>query len=95
VLWDNEAVAGASHKRELGRQQRGESSDPVHFLSSLLARHSQEAWAHNYETYAEIGFPIGTGSVARVGRLRAYGNAIVPQVAAQVIGAYMDVRGIA
>jgi hypothetical protein len=25
-----------------------------------------------------------------VGRLRAYGNAIVPQVAAEVIGAYMD-----
>jgi DNA (cytosine-5)-methyltransferase 1 len=25
-----------------------------------------------------------------VGRLRAYGNAIVPQVAAEVIGAYLD-----
>jgi hypothetical protein len=25
-----------------------------------------------------------------VGKLRAYGNAIVPQVAAEVIGAYMD-----
>jgi hypothetical protein len=25
-----------------------------------------------------------------VGRLRAYGNAIVPQVAAEVIKAYMD-----
>ena len=30
------------------------------------------------------------GLYARVGRLRAYGNAIVPQVAAEVIGAYMD-----
>jgi hypothetical protein len=26
-----------------------------------------------------------------VGRLRAYGNAIVPQVAAEVIGAWMEV----
>lgn len=30
------------------------------------------------------------GAVARVGKLRAFGNAIVPQVAAEVIGAYMD-----
>ena len=29
-------------------------------------------------------------ATARVGKLRAYGNAIVPQVAAEVIGAYMD-----
>jgi hypothetical protein len=27
-----------------------------------------------------------------VGRLRAYGNAIVPQVAAEVIAAYLDVE---
>ena len=33
---------------------------------------------------------LGTRVPARVGRLRAYGNAIVPQVAAEVIGAYMD-----
>nr|ELF4099091.1 DNA cytosine methyltransferase [Stenotrophomonas maltophilia] len=33
---------------------------------------------------------LGTRIPARVGRLRAYGNAIVPEVAAEVIGAYMD-----
>lgn len=38
-------------------------------------------------------FPLAHGAPARVGRLRAYGNAIVAQVAAQMIGAYMDVRG--
>lgn len=92
VLWDNEAAASASHKRELVGQPLGESSDPVHFLSSLLARHSQEAWAHNYETYAEVGFPIGTGSPARVGRLRAYGNAINAEAAEAVIRSYMEFR---
>lgn len=35
-------------------------------------------------------FPLAHGAPSRVGRLRAYGNAIVGQVAAEVIGAYME-----
>ena len=35
-------------------------------------------------------FPLAHGAAARVGRLRAYGNAIVPQVAAEFIGAWLD-----
>ena len=35
-------------------------------------------------------FPLAHGITARVGRLRAYGNAIVPQVAQTFIEAYMD-----
>ena len=35
-------------------------------------------------------FPLAYGSTARVGRLRAYGNAIVPQAAQNFIEAYLE-----
>jgi len=35
-------------------------------------------------------FPLAHGTTARVGRLRAYGNAIVPQVAQAFIEAYLE-----
>jgi DNA (cytosine-5)-methyltransferase 1 len=39
-------------------------------------------------------FPLAHGIPARVGRLRAYGNAIVPQAAAAFIGAYLDIAAV-
>jgi DNA (cytosine-5)-methyltransferase 1 len=38
-------------------------------------------------------FPLAHGVSARVGRLRGYGNAIVPQVAAEFVTAFMECRG--
>ncbi len=40
-------------------------------------------------------FPLAHGIPARVGRLRGYGNAIVPQVAAEFIGAFLDSQAAA
>lgn len=86
----NEASACASHQRRLERQQSGECADPVHLLSSVLARHTSEAWADAYEAHAEIGFPLGRNSPARMGRLRGYGNAINTEAATAFIKAYMS-----
>lgn len=51
-------------------------------------------WYGRDEKYRPIGpglFPLAHGVSKRVGRLRGYGNAIVPQVAAEFVRAYMDV----
>jgi DNA (cytosine-5)-methyltransferase 1 len=37
-------------------------------------------------------FPLAHGVPARVGRLRAYGNSIVPQLAAEFIASFLDVE---
>ena len=36
-------------------------------------------------------FPLAHGIPARVGKLRAYGNAVVPQVAAEFVAAYLEI----
>ena len=37
-----------------------------------------------------VPFPLTKNAKSRIGRLRGYGNAIVPQVAAEVIKVYME-----
>ncbi len=50
------------------------------FLSQVIARAVERTWM--------IPFPLTTRRVpCRVGKLRAYGNAIVPQVAAEFVKA--------
>ena len=39
-----------------------------------------------------VTFPLIAKGRKRVGRLRGYGNAIVPQVAAAFLSAYLEVR---
>jgi hypothetical protein len=85
MLWDRQAPSGASRGRGLDERRSAKSSNAVHFLSSLLARHAQSAWGDAYATYAEIGFPLTRNARGRVGRLRAYGNACcLPQATAFV-----------
>jgi len=59
-----------------------------------LARCAQAAWGEAHAANAAAVFPLAWNATNRVGRLRAYGNAIVPWVAAEVLGAYLDGRGL-
>lgn len=40
------------------------------------------------------GYPLARNVPNRVGMLRGYGNAIVPALAAQFIGAFMESAGV-
>ena len=89
-LWVPNETARSPFERGLAKQRPKQSADALHFLSSILARHASSAWPEAVAADAEVGFPLGAGSPARVGRLRGYGNAIVPQQAAQFIQALME-----
>lgn len=88
-LWGFGSSTGSPRERGLDEQQTGEPADIVRILSPILARYASQAWPDAYKAYAEIGFPLGADIQARVARLRGYGNAIVPQVAAEFIKAFM------
>jgi len=72
---------GARHGRAV---ESGGSDD---FWHSAIRITGHDAKGRRIEPSIPL---LAHGIPGRVGRLRAYGNAIVPQVAAEVIGAYMD-----
>lgn len=92
VLRDGRSTAGSPCRSGLAEQRAGQPSDPLHILSSLLARHAHQAWDIPYRAHAETRYPLTAGAANRVGRLRGYGNAIVGPVAQGFIQAVMAVR---
>jgi hypothetical protein len=80
------------HKRGLDELRPEQSTDLMRLLSSILARYAQAAWGEAFDKNAAATNPLIVGGISRVGRLRAYGNAIVAPQAEEFIKAYLGVR---
>jgi hypothetical protein len=72
------------HRREPFEQRSDEPANTLHELSFILARDTQAFGQAVLAAHAALN---------RVGMLRGYGNAIVPQVAATWIKAVMQIQG--
>jgi DNA (cytosine-5)-methyltransferase 1 len=83
--------ARASRQRRLDGQQAGEPADVVRELSQVLARHTRSAGPEAVTSDAVFGFPLVSGVPGRARLLRGSGNAIVPEVAAEFVAAFLEV----
>ena len=86
-------VGDPNDKGSQGRDERGHGTDERAPWASGVVLACTDGKTRRVEPSI---FPLAHGVSGRVGLLRGYGNAIVPQVAAQFIGAYLDtIRGVA
>jgi hypothetical protein len=85
-----EAAPCPSRQRGLDGQPTGEPANALLELSQVLARYSRQTGVEASWADACSGFPLSPRLPGRVGLLRGAGNAVVPQVAAEVVKAYLE-----
>ena len=71
----------------------GDTFEPTGFWSDSQLVHYRDGKTRRVPTEPAF-FPLAHGIPSRVVRLRGYGNAIVPQVAAEFVKAYTDITEI-
>lgn len=87
VLPDSDRCSAGSHAATPAGY--GNPSDAAGFWSDFQLVHCRDGKTRRIPTEPAF-FPLAHGVSARVVRLRGYGNAIVPQVAAEFIKAYTE-----
>jgi tetrahydromethanopterin S-methyltransferase subunit G len=76
-------------RRDLAEQLAGQPTDAMRELSSILARHTEKCWGEACrEKAGAASSPLIHGATSRVGRLRAYGNAVNAKAAEIFIRSY-------
>jgi hypothetical protein len=90
VMRFDPSAARTPLRREFPEQLADQPADPVQELSSILAYHAAQCWGEACrEKAAAASFPLAHNATSRVGRLRAYGNAINAKAAQAFIEAAM------
>ena len=91
VLQFDPQAARTPLRRELAEQCTREPADALQELSSLLAHHAAQCWGEACrEKTGAASFPLADRPTSRVGRLRAYGNAINAEAAKAFIESYLE-----
>ena len=100
VGMDN-AISNGRHEGRFGDHGRNDGEQPDPDVEDGRANETNGAWSAadwllcrdgKWRPVRPESFPLAHGATARVGRLRAYGNAITAQVAQGLIESYMEVR---
>ncbi len=100
VGMDN-AIGNGRHEGRFGDHGRNDRQQPDPDVEDGRAKQTNGAWSDvdwllcrdgKWRPVEPDTFPLAHGATARVGRLRAYGNAITAPVAQGLIESYMEVR---